>query len=73
MVIDPLAVVPMPMASPPIDITVGVTPPRSIRIRAISMENGMVREATRAPRRSHMKHSINATISAAPMSIDAWT
>ena len=55
MMIDPLAILPMPMARPPMDMTVSLTPKRSIRTRAIRIENGMVSEAMSELRRFHMK------------------
>ncbi len=73
MMMEPLAILPMPMASPPMDMTVSATPPRSIRIRAIAIDSGMVSEAISAPRTSHMKISITSRISPAPIRIENCT
>ena len=73
MMIEPFAILPMAMAMPPMDITVRAMPKQSIRIRAISTENGMITEAIRALRRSPMKTSITSTISPAPSSMEIST
>ncbi len=55
MMIEPLAIFPIPMARPPIDMTVSLIPNRSMITRAMRIEKGMVRDAKRALRRFHMK------------------
>ena len=63
---------PIPIASPPIDITVSPTPAVPIRRSAISTEKGMVSEAMSALRTSHRKRSMTSTMRSAPSRIDTW-
>ena len=66
MMIDPLAIFPMPMARPPIDMTVRATPKKSMKTIATRMDSGMVREAMRELRRFPMKIIMTTTMSRAP-------
>ena len=56
--IEPLATLPIPIASPPMDITVRLTSNASISTKAIKMEKGMVKEAISELLKFHMKKII---------------
>ena len=66
MMIDPLATLPMPMASPPIDMTVRLTPARSISASAMRIEKGIVSDAMRPLRTSHRNSTMTTTMNTAP-------
>ena len=73
MMIDPLAILPIPMARPPMDITVRLTPNRCIRTRDIRIDRGMVSEAIRELLRFHMKNIMTRTIKKAPSRMETST
>ncbi len=73
MMIEPLAILPMPMASPPMDMTVSLTPKRSMRTRAMRMEKGMVSEAMSELRRFHMKKIMTRTMRTTPSRMEIST
>ena len=73
MMMEPLAIFPIPMANPPIDITVSAIPKMSIKTNAMSIEMGIVKDAINAVLKSHIKKIITRTMSPAPTKMENWT
>ena len=71
--IEPLATFPIPMANPPMDMTVRLTLNICMRTKAIRIENGMVRDAIRELLRFHMKKIMTSIMSKAPSRIETST
>ena len=73
MMMVPLATLPMPMASPPIDMTVSLIWNTFIRMIAIRMENGMVKEAISELLKFHIKNIMTRMMRIAPSKMDLST